>query len=107
MPALEKSDTTSEIKPSNDESGSAKAVIKNADMSEEMQQVAADVAGAALAQYDVEKDIAAHIKKQFDQKYGPTWHVVVGKNFGSFVTHETKHFVYFYIGALAILLWKS
>jgi hypothetical protein len=46
-------------------------------------------------------------QKQFDSKYGPTWHAVVGRNFGSYVTHETKHFIYFYIGAVAVLLFKS
>lgn len=95
-------------------------------MTEEMQQDSVDIASAALEKYNIEKDIAANIKKEFDKKYGPTWHVVVGKNFGSYVTHgklfidfsfertkgiewgtETKHFIYFYIGTLAILLWKS
>jgi len=28
----------------------------------------------------VEKDIASHIKKEFDKKFGATWHVVVGKS---------------------------
>ncbi|KAH9912104.1 AIP3-domain-containing protein [Epithele typhae] len=83
-----------------------KAIIKNVDMSEEMQQEAVDVASAALEKYNIEKDIAAQIKKEFDRQHGPTWHVVVGKNFGSYVTHETKHFIYFYIGSLAILIWK-
>ena len=118
-----------------------KAVIKNVDMSEEMQQEAVDIATVALEKYNIEKDIAAQIKKEFDRRHGPTWHVVVGKNFGSYVTHgewpvfdlhgrnidacgtcvgivcliaspvflraETKHFIYFYIGSLAILIWKS
>ena len=64
-----------------------KAVIKNVDMSEEMQQEAVDIASAALEKYNIEKDIAAQIKKEFDKRHGPTWHVVVGKNFGSYVTH--------------------
>ena len=64
-----------------------KAIIKNVDMSEEMQQEAVDVASAALEKYNIEKDIAAQIKKEFDKRHGPTWHVVVGKNFGSYVTH--------------------
>jgi len=84
-----------------------KAIIKNVDMSEEMQQDSVDIASAALEKYNIEKDIAAQIKKEFDRKHGPTWHVVVGKNFGSYVTHETKHFIYFYVGTLAILIWKS
>jgi dynein light chain LC8-type len=154
-----------------------KAVIKNADMDEKMQQDAVDIASRALAEYNIEKvcrhrrrpfgtvrehalaslltirtfnltsgswylqDVAAYIKKEFDRKYSPTWyascvflqlarrppwlplpiylasplrhrlcssrHVVVGRNFGSYVTHETKHFIYFYLGQVAVLLFKS
>eukprot|EP00984_Skeletonema_dohrnii_P014416 scaffold6045_cov89-Skeletonema_dohrnii-CCMP3373.AAC.4 len=51
-----------------------KAVIKNADMSEEMQQDAVDIASQALAKYNIEKDVAAYIKKEFDKKHSPTWH---------------------------------
>jgi dynein light chain LC8-type len=86
---------------------SPKAIIKNVDMSEEMQQESVDITSAALEKYNIEKDIAAQIKKEFDRRHGPTWHVVVGKNFGSYVTHETKHFIYFYVGSLAVLIWKS
>lgn len=64
-----------------------KAIVKNVDMSEELQQESVDIASDALQQFNIEKDIAAHIKKEFDRKHGPTWHVVVGKNFGSYVTH--------------------
>ena len=84
-----------------------KAVIKNADMSEEMQQDAIDCANQALEKFNIEKDIAAFIKKEFDKKYNPTWHCIVGRNFGSYVTHETKHFIYFYMGQVAVLLFKS
>jgi len=70
-------------------SGGPKAIIKNVDMSEEMQQESVDVASTALEKYNIEKDIAAQIKKEFDKRYGPTWHVVVGRNFGSYVTHGT------------------
>lgn len=52
-----------------------------------MQQRAVDTASAALEQYNVEKDIAMYIKKEFDRLHGTTWHVIVGKNYGSFVTH--------------------
>jgi hypothetical protein len=56
-----------------------KAVIKNADMSEEMQADAVDCATQALEKYNIEKDIAAYIKKEFDKKYNPTWHCIVGR----------------------------
>ena len=37
----------------------------------------------------------------------PTWHCIVGKNYGSDIVHQTKNFIYFYLGPLAILLFKS
>ncbi|CAC5402592.1 DYNLL [Mytilus coruscus] len=65
-----------------------KAVIKNADMSEDMQQDAVESSSQALEKYNIEKDIAAYIKKDFDKKYNPTWHCVVGRNFGSYLKHS-------------------
>ena len=71
-----------------------KAIIKNSDMTEDMQQDAINVATKAIDSYNIEKDIACYIKKEFDRKHNPTWHCIVGRNFGSYVTHETKHFIY-------------
>merc|ERR1711924_204716 len=45
---------------SNKKMSERKAVIKNADMSEEMQQDAVDCAMHALDKYNIEKDIAAY-----------------------------------------------
>ncbi|TNN11954.1 Dynein light chain 2, cytoplasmic [Schistosoma japonicum] len=59
-----------------------KAVIKNADMSEDMQQDVVGICSDALDKYNIEKDIAAYIKKECDKKYNPTWHCIVGRNFG-------------------------
>lgn len=40
-----------------------KAVIKNADMSNDMQQDAVDFAMQAMEKFNIEKDIAAYVKK--------------------------------------------
>lgn len=37
----------------------------------------------AIDKYTIEKDIAAFVKKEFDKKHTPTWHCVVGRNFGT------------------------
>ncbi|KER32420.1 hypothetical protein CRM22_005083 [Opisthorchis felineus] len=87
--------------------GDRKAVIKNADMSNDMQDDAVHTAAYALDKFPLEKDVAAHLKKEFDRKYSPTWHCVVGKHFGSYVTHETQNFIYFYLQDRAFLLFKS
>ena len=35
-----------------------------------------------LDKFNIEKDIAQFIKKEFDKKHSPTWHCIVGRNFG-------------------------
>lgn len=35
------------------------------------------------------RDIAGHLKLKFDALHGPCWHAVVGRSYGSFVTHGT------------------
>ena len=42
-----------------------------------------DIATQALEKYNIEKDIAAYIKKEFDKKYNPTWHWYVNEAFAS------------------------
>ncbi|XP_028746269.1 dynein light chain 1, cytoplasmic-like [Peromyscus leucopus] len=87
-----------------------KVVIKNAGMSEEMQQDSVEHTTQALEQYNSEKDTATRIKKEFDKKSNPTWHCIVGRNFSSYVptpTQSLKDFIYFYLGQMANLLFKS
>ncbi|KAI8870763.1 dynein light chain 2, cytoplasmic-like protein [Ramicandelaber brevisporus] len=81
--------------------------VKAVDMVQKMQTELLDIAQAAFQKCQLEKDIAAEIKRECDQQFGPTWHVIVGRSFGSYVTHETKHFIYFYIGNKAVMAFRS
>merc|ERR1712000_626690 len=105
----EHEDNMADVKPESPAPRGEKleAQIKSADMTEDMQSETIEVAQEAMAKFTIEKDIAQHIKRTFDERKGPTWHCIVGRNFGSFVTHETKHFIYFYLGHCAILLFKT
>ncbi|GIX66161.1 dynein light chain 1, putative [Babesia caballi] len=85
----------------------AETVIKHVDMDEPTQKFALELAAEAIEKFKIEKEIASHIKKEFDKRFEPTWHCVVGRNFGSYVTHEKNCFIYFYIGNVAILLFKN
>mmetsp|Transcript_16325 Transcript_16325/g.23620 ORF Transcript_16325/g.23620 Transcript_16325/m.23620 type:complete len:93 (-) Transcript_16325:782-1060(-) len=85
----------------------SKCEVKAEDITEEMKEDAFALAVEALEKFTIEKDIAAFLKREFDKKHQPTWHCVVGKSFGSYVTHETRRFIYFYVGNLAVLLFKS
>ncbi|KAF5775059.1 putative dynein ATPase [Helianthus annuus] len=78
-PADDRKTTASSLTTST--SGSKKVVIKSADMNEEMQTDAVNIAISAFENCSVEKDVAELIKKQFDKNHGPTWHCIVGKNF--------------------------
>ena len=81
--------------------------IKSVDMEYDMQEAVVECAKQAMKKYTIEREIASYIKKEFDQKDGPTWHCIVGRHFGSYVTHDAKHFIYFYLGHTALLLFKS
>lgn len=72
----------------------------------EMKQEAYTLAAYAVEQFVTEMEISKHIKAQFDEKYGPTWHCVVGSDFKLQCTHEAKHFIFFYHGKTAVALYK-
>ena len=74
---------------------------------EDMQQDAIDTASVAMEKYSTEKEIAGFIKKEFDKKYDPTWHCIVGRSFGSYLTHENKDFIFFFLNQFGILLMKA
>jgi len=51
--------------------------------------------------------LARELKKLFDDQFHPTWQCVVGKNFGSEISFEERHMIYFHFNAISILLWKA
>ncbi|XP_044488893.1 dynein light chain 1, cytoplasmic-like [Mangifera indica] len=53
------------------------------------------------------KRLALALKKEFDSSDGPAWHCIVGKSFGSYVTHSLGGFLYFSIDKIYILLFKT
>ena len=90
--------------------GAAKKEIKHADMTEDMQATALKLASQAFEKFQggtVEKEVVSFVKSEFDAKYGGVWHCIVGKNFGSMITHETKHFIYFYYNSYGVLLFRT
>ncbi|CCW63455.1 unnamed protein product [Phytomonas sp. EM1] len=84
-----------------------KSNVKESDISIEMQTDALEVAIKAAKEHQMEKDIAARIKREFDKRYHPTWQCIVGRTFGADIAYESKHFIFFNIGQLSVLLWKT
>lgn len=78
-----------------------RAVIKSSTMTTniEMQEAAIDVAQKAIMKNYTDKDVAASVRKSFQKKYPTsTWHCLVGRDFGCFVSHKEACYIYFYIG---------
>ncbi|KAG5511373.1 hypothetical protein JKF63_07336 [Porcisia hertigi] len=79
----------------------------NADMPKEMIQEVQKLVIEAFETEPFENGVATYIKREFVKKYKGLWHCVVGKNFGSFVTHEMKGYIYITWGQMSVLLWKT
>ncbi|CAN7983134.1 unnamed protein product [Ixodes hexagonus] len=81
--------------------------IQAADMPQEMQRAAVESANQAVKLYSTEKHVAESIKQDFDQMFQPTWHCVVGRNWGSCVTHSKQCYVRMAYRDMTILLYRS
>lgn len=79
----------------------------NADMPKEMIKEVRELVILSFETYSKECTVATQIKKEMVKKYKGIWHCIVGKNFGSFVTHEVKGYIYLTWGEVSVLLWKS
>lgn len=76
-------------------------------MDAEMQQQAVDCVAFAFQQRRILDDIAEIIKNEFDTMFLPTWHCIVGRGLGAYVTHQAKSFIFMYWGEVGILLWRT
>eukprot|EP00850_Spirogloea_muscicola_P008607 SM000046S16388 [mRNA] locus=s46:368129:369157:+ [translate_table: standard] len=86
-----------------------KAVVGATDMPPEMQRRCLRLASEALDEArDVTecKRMASYIRSHLDACYGRGWQVVVGANFGCYITHAAATFIFFSIGQLAFLIFK-
>ncbi|CAF1209512.1 unnamed protein product [Didymodactylos carnosus] len=82
--------------------------IKLSEMNSDMEQDAVEVAREVLGRGKSERDVAEHIKRHFDQKYSPhNWSCIVGRNFGSYISHAQDHFINLAIGPTDILLFRN
>ena len=52
------------------------------------------------------KDMALFIKKAMEEKFEDSWHVIVGTNFGSFVSYEHKCICLFWLEHIGFLVFK-
>ena len=51
-------------------------------------------------------DISRYIKEQADSKIGASWHVIYGRSYATYVTHERQRFMHFQIDEADVVIWK-
>ncbi|CAD6193561.1 unnamed protein product [Caenorhabditis auriculariae] len=83
------------------------ADVQHSNMPRHMEELACSHAAKAMQTYNLEHDIARYLKTAFDREFGPDWHCICGRHFGSFVTFEPNNFIYFRIGTIAFMLYKT
>ncbi|XP_059647117.1 uncharacterized protein LOC132293595 [Cornus florida] len=86
-----------------------KAIVRETDMPKEMQSQVMELAYQALDLHEVSdcQSIAHHIKQKLDEAYGPAWHCVVGKDFGSCISHLCGSFIFFCVEMMEFLVFKD
>lgn len=77
------------------------------DEGSEMRTDALAQGAVAVQQFEMEKDIAKHMKGFFDAKYSPGWHCIVGKSFNAAASYEARRYAFFQVGPMTILLFQS
>ena len=78
------------------------------DMREEfLEQVKAEVIQAFSAPGQSPSEVAEALKNGLDARFGPTWHAVVGRSFGSDVMHEAFSYLCCAYGPWTVLLFKA
>ncbi|KAH7722427.1 dynein light chainflagellar outer arm [Aphelenchoides avenae] len=84
----------------------SKVVVRANEMPPEMACYAVELADQVIRKDRSEADIAQHIKIAFDNRFPPPWHCIVGRRFSSMVSHMPGFFLYFFIGKVAVVLFK-
>ncbi|RWS07630.1 uncharacterized protein B4U79_04429, partial [Dinothrombium tinctorium] len=90
-----------------EETISSELKVQAAEMPLHMQKAAIKCASQACHIFTTEKHIAESIKQDFDSQFKPTWHCIVGRNWGSCVTHSKHCYIRLLYKDLTILLYKS
>ena len=76
-------------------------------ISSEMRQDAEKKAKEIFSKEKInEAELCKQIKNYFDEKYGPNWHCVIGKNFYTTFSHEENTFIFINIDQVSLLLFK-
>uniref|UniRef100_A0A5S6R163 Dynein light chain n=1 Tax=Trichuris muris TaxID=70415 RepID=A0A5S6R163_TRIMR len=82
--------------------------IITAEVHEKMLKVAVRLACEGLQKKKDPSDIAEAIVRAFKKAMKHAhWHCIIGKRYGSNVSHEQGYYLYFYVDQLAVMLFRT
>jgi len=85
-------------------------VLPQTTMSAEMAAACVEMIKTSMkeSKANAEKDLAAKIKKNCDEKFSEgTWHCIVGSSFGISMSFEAKNLMYAKVGRNHVVLFMS
>ncbi|VDK35083.1 unnamed protein product [Taenia asiatica] len=83
-------------------------LVNYSDMNEEMITEVSEMCVTACEKYPDDNCAAAKmVKRQFEQKAGLGWQVVIGQGFGFEITYDLNSVMLLYVGGnTGVLIWK-
>lgn len=81
--------------------------VKMTTMDPDLVKKAVEIAENAARTATTKKDMASQIKKSFDKLGKGTFQCIVGRDYGSYVNHEPGCFIFMYVDAYAVLLFRG
>lgn len=84
-----------------------KLTVHFSDVAQDLQIAAIEKAAGMLESKNAFNEISKEIKKVFDKEFYPSWHCVVGNNFGAYVSNEEGKALYFTYGQTSVLLFRA
>ena len=84
-----------------------KLTVHYSDVPQDLQIAAVERAAGLIESKQPINHIAKELKKNFDIEFYPSWHCIVGNNFGAYVSNEDGKALYFTYGQTSILLFRA
>ncbi|KAL3312136.1 hypothetical protein Ciccas_009275 [Cichlidogyrus casuarinus] len=81
--------------------------INSCDMDDDEHLYAIEYIQKVMQSKEDEHALASKIKEEFDKRFGAAWHCFIGYNFGSYISHESGHFIHMNIADRTVLLFKA
>nr|CDS28418.1 dynein light chain [Hymenolepis microstoma] len=79
----------------------------NIECTDDELKTAINAAKSALDRTDSNQDRASFVRKAMDDRYGPAWSCVSGRDFGSELPYLPRHFAFFSVGDISFLVCKT